>query len=371
MECKEVRPLLDADLDRELPALEALRVQQHVDGCPACREARDALAALAGTVRRGGRYYRAPEALRARVIAMLPGQAHAQTRDPMAAAVAETAAQPELGVGRDGLRAPGAGEGDGVRGSGEAGYVGPGMGDGARSGTGQGSGAGAAAAVVAGVGNGARARPRGPLSWLADAFRPSAGTPGASGARAGQGWSSGGAAAAVSRGGLLAGLALVLMAAVASAVLLVRRPAGNGLFVNELVASHVRAELSGRDIDVVSTDQHTVKPWFNGRLDYAPPVEDLAASGFALTGGRLDYVGHRRVAVLIYRYRKHVIDVYVLPTSDAGKSGARAPLATQSDGYAVRRWQGAGMTWWAVSDAESSVLAGFESALAARLGGGA
>ncbi len=175
----------------------------------------------------------------------------------------------------------------------------------------------------------------------------------------------------MSRGSLLAGVGLLLVAAVATTVLLVRRPAESGLFVNELVASHVRAELSGRDIDVVSTDQHTVKPWFNGRLDYAPPVEDLAASGFALTGGRLDYVGHRRVAVLIYRYRKHVIDVYVLPTSEAAKRGESAPLATQSDGYAVRRWQAAGMTWWAVSDAESSVLAGFQAVLAARLGGGA
>ncbi|WP_439646298.1 anti-sigma factor [Paraburkholderia kururiensis] len=342
-----------------------------------CGNARDALAALASTVRRGGHYYRAPEVLRARIVAMLPGEAHAQTRVPMPVAAPGTDDEREQPVERDGRPASAGHEDDGARVGGEAGYGGAGVGGGANDGADR-DGSGVGAAVVGGARNGARARPpsRGPLSWLADAFRPS----GAAGARAGRagrgsgaagaGWSSAGAAAALPRGSLLAGVGL-LVAAVATAVLLVHRPGESGLFVNELVASHARAELSGRDIDVVSTDQHTVKPWFNGRLDYAPPVEDLAASGFALAGGRLDYVGHRRVAVLIYRYRKHVIDVYVLPTSEAAKRGESAPLATQSDGYAVRRWQAAGMTWWAVSDAESSVLAGFQSALAARLGGGA
>lgn len=371
MECKEARLLLDADFDRELPALEALRVQQHVDGCAACREARAALAVLAGTVRHSGRYYRAPEALRARIVAILPAEVPVLTRSPVSGATAGRDAQREPDEGRDRRLAPDERKADDTGGGGEADYMGPGA---ASAGNGTGHGNGAGAAVAGGVSNGARVRPCGPLSWLADAFRPS----GASGARAGHGgwgggagWSSGGGAVAMFRGGLLAGVGLLLVAAVATAVLLVRRPAGSGPFVDELVASHVRAELSGRDIDVVSTDQHTVKPWFNGRLDYAPPVEDLAASGFALTGGRLDYVAHRRVAVLIYRYRKHVIDVYVLPTADAAKRGERAPLATQSDGYAVRHWQAAGMTWWAVSDAESSVLDGFQAALAARLGGGA
>ncbi|VWC38040.1 anti-sigma factor [Burkholderia stagnalis] len=134
--------------------------------------------------------------------------------------------------------------------------------------------------------------------------------------------------------------------------------------VDELVASHVRAGLSARDIDVISTDRHTVKPWFNGRLDYAPPVEDLAVSGFPLAGGRLDYVGQRRVAVLVYRYRQHVIDVYVRPSAEGGQA---APYATVSQGYAVDRWDAAGMTWWAVTDAEPSALVAFRTALNARL----
>ena len=134
-------------------------------------------------------------------------------------------------------------------------------------------------------------------------------------------------------------------------------------FVDELVASHVRAQLSGRDIDVISTDQHTVKPWFNGRIDYAPPVEDLAASGFPLAGGRLDYIGHRRVAVLTYRHAKHVIDVYVLPADDpaAGKPGP----AIIRDGYALARWSDSGMMWWAVTDAAPDSLTALQAALKA------
>ena len=113
--------------------------------------------------------------------------------------------------------------------------------------------------------------------------------------------------------GLGWGVALLVALAAAGGMTLSARHADTDRTVDELVSSHVRADLSARDIDVISTDRHTVKPWFNGRIDYAPPVEDLAAAGFALVGGRLDYVGRRRVAVLVYRYRQHVIDVYVRP----------------------------------------------------------
>ncbi|WP_374991889.1 anti-sigma factor family protein, partial [Burkholderia pseudomultivorans] len=165
--------------------------------------------------------------------------------------------------------------------------------------------------------------------------------------------------------GLGWGVALLVALAAAAAMALSAHRADTDRTVDELVASHVRAGLSARDVDVISTDRHTVKPWFNGRLDYAPPVEDLAASGFALVGGRLDYVGRRRVAVLVYRYRQHVIDVYVRPAGD----GRGAPYATVSQGYALDRWNAAGMTWWAVTDAEPSALAAFRTALDARLAG--
>jgi anti-sigma factor (TIGR02949 family) len=184
------------------------------------------------------------------------------------------------------------------------------------------------------------------------------------------------AGAFAARFGTTAALTLAFCAAAAIAVAIVagRPPAASQAFVDELVASHVRAQLSGRDIDVVSSDQHTVKPWFNGRLDYAPPVVDLASSGFALVGGRLDYVGHRRVAVLVYRYRKHVVDAYVLPDTDAGGGiGAKAPEPADAaaprvhEGYALASWRERGMRWWAVTDASPDVLAQFEATLRATL----
>lgn len=143
-----------------------------------------------------------------------------------------------------------------------------------------------------------------------------------------------------------------------SAVTLIQRPTPTGSIDQEIVSSHVRALLSQHPIDVVSTDQHTVKPWFNGRLDYTPPVVDLAAQGFPLVGGRIDYVGHRTVAVLIYRYQKHPIDLYVFP--DAG--GTPVPSARALDGYAMAHWQHNGMTYWAITDAQSTHLRAFEQA---------
>jgi len=164
---------------------------------------------------------------------------------------------------------------------------------------------------------------------------------------------------------------LVLCALAVTAALQMRRPAAEVAFVDDLVSSHVRAQISGRDIDVISTDRHTVKPWFNGRIDYAPPVFDLAQQGFALAGGRLDYVGRERVAVLVYHYRKHVIDVYVFPPGSNGPavSGGAPPRA--SEGYALLRWEAAGMTLWAVTDAGADALDGLRAALDARLAAGA
>jgi len=165
----------------------------------------------------------------------------------------------------------------------------------------------------------------------------------------------------------LAGALLVLCALGIAAALNLRRPAAGGEFVDELESSHVRAQISGRDLDVISTDKHTVKPWFNGKIDYAPPVEDLASAGFPLVGGRLDYVGRERVAVLVYHYRKHVVDLYVFPPGATGPAvTASAPPLTR-DGYALARWEADGMTWWAVTDGEPAVLTGLRAALDARL----
>ncbi|KDB06773.1 putative transmembrane anti-sigma factor [Burkholderia sp. lig30] len=302
MDCNETRMLLDADVDRELPPTDALRVQRHVDGCDACRRERETLAALGRVVRQAG-YHRAPDALHARIAAALPAGAR---REPL-----ETRAARPAGW-RGWLRRVGWGAAASA---------------GAGTGTGTGTGTGVA---------GAGAKAGGP-AW---AGRPFAALP--------AGW--------------LAGLALALaLGAAGGAALTAQRLTADRL-ADELVASHIRAGLSARDVDVVSTDRHTVKPWFNGRLDYAPPVADLSANGFVLAGGRLDYVGQRRVAVLVYRYRQHLIDVYVFPGTDG-----LASRAAVRQGYALERWQAAGMTWWAVTDAEPSALAAFRAALTARV----
>ena len=157
-----------------------------------------------------------------------------------------------------------------------------------------------------------------------------------------------------------AGTGAVAVGALAlAAALWLQRPAPPPTSpMQEIVASHVRALLSGHPIDVVSTDQHTVKPWFNGRLDYAPPVLDLTAQGFALAGGRVDYVGGRQVAVLTYHYRKHPIDLYVLPADVASTSTP----SQQQAGYALASWPAGSMRCWAITDAAPDALHAFTQA---------
>jgi anti-sigma factor (TIGR02949 family) len=125
-----------------------------------------------------------------------------------------------------------------------------------------------------------------------------------------------------------------------------RRAAVQNL-TEQLVASHVRSLMPGHLTDVVSSDQHTVKPWFNGRLDFSPPVYDFAGLGFPLIGGRLDYVGGRPVAVLVYGRRQHVIDVYVWPAAPGPTAG---PRAGTRQGYHLVHWTGPEFVYWVVSD---------------------
>lgn len=160
---------------------------------------------------------------------------------------------------------------------------------------------------------------------------------------------------------LNAGLAALTVASLAFGLtLLARQESPQQATMRELVGSHVRALVTAHAIDIASTDRHTVKPWFNGRLDYAPPVYDLAAEGFPLAGGRLDYLHGQRVAVLVYRRNQHPIDVFVLPA--AAEQPADMEGAWLRQGYRIERWQAGGMDYWAVTDAGAPDLHRFRQA---------
>ena len=134
--------------------------------------------------------------------------------------------------------------------------------------------------------------------------------------------------------------------------------------LGEVVSAHLRS-LQGQHLtDVLSTDQHTVKPWFNGRVDVAPPVVDLTAQGFTLLGGRLDYIDANPVAVIVYRRRAHIINLFC-----ASSLGATERSATMESlqGFNVRRWTENGLNLWAVSDVGADELAEFGSKFEAML----
>ena len=128
----------------------------------------------------------------------------------------------------------------------------------------------------------------------------------------------------------------------------------------DIVASHVRALMQDRPVQVASSERHTVKPWFAGKVDYAPPVAEFAEQGFPLAGARVDYVGDRRVAVLVYMRRLHVINVFVWPSANPPVA---QPHIVALRGYNGLTWTSGGMTHWAISDLNLEELKQFQALL--------
>jgi anti-sigma factor RsiW len=155
--------------------------------------------------------------------------------------------------------------------------------------------------------------------------------------------------------------ALVVAVASSGITLLARggRSAGSPL-AEEVLTSHIRSLMPEHLTDIRSSDQHNVKPWFNGRLDFSPTVPRLEEQGFPLLGGRIDYVHGRTVAVTVYGRRQHVINVFSWPI-DADADAARAPEARH--GYNLQRWRRDGMEYWAVSDLNAAELRQFTTLL--------
>jgi anti-sigma factor RsiW len=153
---------------------------------------------------------------------------------------------------------------------------------------------------------------------------------------------------------VMSGLAVACLAVLLTVSM--NRRASGGPLAQEIVSSHVRSLMANHMLDVVSTDQHTVKPWFNGKLDFSPPVKDLMEQGFPLIGGRLDYLDGRAVAALVFQRHKHVINLFIWP---AQEERSNPTAITSIQGYNVIHWSEANMTFWASSDLNDTELMEF------------
>jgi anti-sigma factor RsiW len=150
----------------------------------------------------------------------------------------------------------------------------------------------------------------------------------------------------------------------ASLVIGIIRTDNDQRVLGDVVAAHVRSLQGEHLTDVQTSDQHTVKPWFNGKLDLAPPVLDLTAQGFTLIGGRLDYIDEKTAASIVYRRRKHVINLFVTQASDAEYQPAKLNTV---QGYNVLHWRAHGLEFFAISDINEEELREFGKKFAAGL----
>jgi anti-sigma factor RsiW len=155
----------------------------------------------------------------------------------------------------------------------------------------------------------------------------------------------------------LALAAAIIFAAIITFNLVPRQAGGDQLLATQLIASHARSLMANHLTDVLSSDQHTVKPWLDAKLDFAPAVVDLSNDGFALVGGRLDYLDNRPVAALVYNRRKHFINLFVWP-AESNASGEAKTMSRQ--GYHLLHWVNSDLNYWVVSDVNADDLQTFK-----------
>jgi len=157
----------------------------------------------------------------------------------------------------------------------------------------------------------------------------------------------------------LALAAAIVLAAIVASIFLprVRQPGADQFLATQLIASHVRSLMADHLTDVASSDQHTVKPWLDVKLDFAAPVVDLSGDGFPLIGGRLDYLDNHSVAALVYQRRKHFVNLFIWPTTAAD---SKEQKIVEREGYHLVHWIDGDFTYWAVSDVSVGDLQNFQ-----------